>query len=80
MNLIYTKHIALASIHRIKARIQPFQRKTLDDLYHIAFSFLLSLPGGVQETVSFLIQPFWDTFSSYIKITGYSMNSVSIFT
>lgn len=39
MNLIYTKHIALASIHRIKTRLQPFQRKTLDDLYHIAFSF-----------------------------------------
>lgn len=58
MNLIYTKHIALASIHRIKMRIQTFQRKNLDDLYHIAFPFVLSLPGGVQETVSFLIQPF----------------------
>lgn len=30
-------------------------------------------------TVSFLIQAFWDTFSSYIKITGYSMDSISIF-
>jgi len=46
----------------------------------LLFPFVLSLPGGVQETVSFLIQPFLDTFSSYIKITGYSMNSVSIFT
>lgn len=51
------KHIALASIQN-KMRIQTFQRKNLDDLYHIAFSFVLSLPGGVQETVSFLIQPF----------------------
>ena len=39
MNLISTKDIALASIYRIKTRIQPFQRKNLDDLYHIAFSF-----------------------------------------